>query len=143
MKIAIVTDDGKTISQHFGRATKYAVIDIMEGKVISSELREKAGHHTFHQLEAHHQNGESHHHGRGMDAHSMDKHTRMVQSIHDCSVLLARGMGRGAKISMEQANIKTYQVDLHAIDEAVAALVDGKIDQYTHDQDCGDHGHHH
>ena len=143
MKIAIVTDDGSTICQHFGRATKYAVIDIQEGKVISRELRDKAGHHTFHQLEEHHHHGDGHQHGRGMDDHSMDKHARMVQSIQDCSVLLARGMGRGAKIGMEQANIKTYQVDLDKIDDAISALIDGRIDQYIHDQLCGDHGHDH
>ena len=28
MKIAIITDDGKTISQHFGRANYYAVVTI-------------------------------------------------------------------------------------------------------------------
>ena len=143
MKVAIVTDDGKTICQHFGRATKYAVIGIKEGKVVSRELRDKAGHHTFHQLEEHHDHGEDQQHGRGMDAHSEDKHTRMVQSILDCSILLARGMGRGAKISMEQANIKTFQVDFNGIEEAITALVDGSIDQHVHDQLCGEHGHDH
>jgi predicted Fe-Mo cluster-binding NifX family protein len=147
MKIAIVTDDGKTITQHFGRATKYAVVDIQEGKIASRELRDKAGHHTFQHLEEHHDHdhdhGHSHGQGRGMDAHSMDKHTRMVQSITDCSVLLARGMGRGAKISMEQANIKTFQVDFDLIDDALNALIDGSIDQHVYDQLCGDHGHDH
>jgi predicted Fe-Mo cluster-binding NifX family protein len=143
MKIAIVTDDGKTICQHFGRATKYAVLDIQEGKILSRELRDKAGHHTIHALEEHHDHGHSRGHVRGMDAHSADKHARMVQSIQDCSVLLARGMGRGAKLSMDQAQIKTFQVDIKEIDTAVAALIDGSIDQYVTDQFCGEQGHNH
>ena len=136
MKIAIVTDDGAAISQHFGRATKYAVYDIQEGKIIGKELRDKPGHRTFHQSEHDHH---SHEHGRGMDAHSADKHTRMVDAIQDCSVLLARGMGRGAKISMEQAGIQAFQVDFDRIDEAVQALIDGSIDQHIHEQLCGEH----
>ena len=41
MKIALITDDGKTISQHFGRAPYYLVVTIDEGKVIDRETREK------------------------------------------------------------------------------------------------------
>lgn len=143
MKIAIVTDNGKTISEHFGRATKYAVIDIQEGKITSRELRDKAGHHTFHQLEEHHNHSEGHQHGRSMDTHSADKHARMVQSITDCSVLLARGMGRGAKLSMEEANINTFQVNFDLVDDAINALINGSIDQHVYDQLCGDHEHQH
>ena len=46
-KIATVTDDGKTISPHFGRATKYAVLTIEDDRIIARELRDKAGHHNF------------------------------------------------------------------------------------------------
>ena len=98
MKIAIVTDDGETICQHFGRATKYAVVEIEQGKILHKELRDKAGHHTFQNQE--HDHYHDHEHGRGMGAHSDDKHTQMVASITDCSVLLARGMGRGAKLRL-------------------------------------------
>ena len=143
MKIAIVTDDDATISQHFGRATKYAVIDVQEGKILGRELRDKPGHHTFHQLEHDHDHDHSREHGRGMDAHSADKHIQMVAAIQDCGVLLARGMGQGAKISMEQAGIQAFQVDLDRIDDAVQALIDGSIDQHVHEQLCGQHGHDH
>ena len=47
MKIAIVTDDGKTISRHFGRATHYLVVTAEDGKIIERELREKLGHQHF------------------------------------------------------------------------------------------------
>ncbi|MCB2178782.1 dinitrogenase iron-molybdenum cofactor biosynthesis protein [bacterium] len=146
MKIAVVTDDGKSISQHFGRATKYAVYDIQEGKILSTELRDKAGHHTFQQPGEPHHHDHDHghaHEGRGMDAHSADKHALMVAAITDCEVLLCRGMGRGAFTSMEQAGIKPLPVDFHAIEEAIQALMDGKIDEHIHDQLCGEHGHHH
>ena len=43
MKTAAITDDGKTISQHFGRAPYYMVISIEEGSVVGMELRDKWG----------------------------------------------------------------------------------------------------
>lgn len=143
MKIAVVTDDGSTISQHFGRATKYAVYDIEEGKVLSKELRDKAGHHTFQQEGHEHHHDHHHEHGHGMDAHSADKHAQMVASITDCEVLLCRGMGRGAFLSMEQAGIKPLQVDFHFIEEAIRALLAGEIDKHVHQKLCGEHGHDH
>ena len=32
MKIAFVTDDGQSISAHFGRAAYYLVVDVVDGK---------------------------------------------------------------------------------------------------------------
>ena len=46
MKIAIVTEDGETISQHFGRAPYYMVYTVENGQITSREKRNKAGHHT-------------------------------------------------------------------------------------------------
>ena len=43
MKIAAVSDDGVTISQHFGRAPFYVIITVEGDKVISKEKREKSG----------------------------------------------------------------------------------------------------
>ena len=41
LSIAIATDDGITISQHFGRAMYYEVLSIENGKVVKRERREK------------------------------------------------------------------------------------------------------
>jgi len=65
MKIAVVTDDGATICQHFGRAQYYTVVTIENGKVVSKEKRSKAGHHT---PGAEHVSHESHGEQHGFDA---------------------------------------------------------------------------
>ena len=44
MKIAAVTEDGVTISQHFGRAPYYVVLTIADGQVVAREQREKVAH---------------------------------------------------------------------------------------------------
>ena len=43
MKIAAISDDGKTISQHFGRASFYAVVTVEEDKIVSTEPEPRAG----------------------------------------------------------------------------------------------------
>ena len=47
MKIAAITDDGVTISQHFGRAPYYLVYTVEDGEIVDRELREKLGHAQF------------------------------------------------------------------------------------------------
>jgi predicted Fe-Mo cluster-binding NifX family protein len=47
MKIAVVSDDLKTISAHFGRAQYYLIYTIEDGKVIGQETRAKPGHNQF------------------------------------------------------------------------------------------------
>jgi predicted Fe-Mo cluster-binding NifX family protein len=128
MKIAAITDDGNTISQHFGRAPYYLVVTVEDGKIVDRQLREKLGHAQFanepHPVE---QPGQPH----GMDPASHNKHLRMAEAIADCEALLCRGMGMGAYESMKQANIRPVVTDIAAIDEAVMAYVEGKIVDLT------------
>jgi predicted Fe-Mo cluster-binding NifX family protein len=129
IKIAAVTDDGVTISPHFGRARYYEVLTIENGAIAKRERREKAGHHTFGKQEEHH-----HRHGDGPDEHGEDhnrKHALMAATIKDCDVVLARGMGHGAYEGMTQHNIKPVVTDIRLIDEAAKAFIDGTIVDHT------------
>ena len=47
MKIAAVSEDGMTISQHFGRAPFYVVVTVEDGKIVSREKRDKMGQAQF------------------------------------------------------------------------------------------------
>jgi predicted Fe-Mo cluster-binding NifX family protein len=125
MKIAFVTDDGKMISRHFGRAAYYTVVTVEDGKETARETRAKIGHQHFAGGEDHHH----HHHGQGsgMDAASQDRHSRMLAAIEDCQVLVGGGMGTGAYRSMEAAGIKPYITDLDQINDALQAYLDGSL----------------
>lgn len=124
IKIATITDDGKTISQHFGRAAYYLVATVENGQIVNRELRNKLGHAQF----ANHphpeeQPGQPH----GMDAASHNKHLQMAEAITDCQALLCRGMGMGAYDSMLARGIRPVVTDIATIDEAVMAYVEGSI----------------
>jgi predicted Fe-Mo cluster-binding NifX family protein len=127
MKIAAITEDGKTISHHFGRAPYYLVVTIENGEIVDRELREKLGHSHF--ANESHNDEPGTPHGFGADA--QDKHMRMAQAITECEALLCQGMGAGAYYSMQQAGIRPIVTDIESIDEAVQAYVDGKIVDHT------------
>jgi len=124
MKIAAISEDGTTISQHFGRAPLYVVVTVENGKIVSKEKRDKAGHHTFsggqHPETA---PGEKH----GYDTGAQSRHAAMAQSIDDCKVLIAGGMGWGAYDSLKSRGIETVVTDVESIDEAVKLYLDGKL----------------
>jgi predicted Fe-Mo cluster-binding NifX family protein len=69
--------------------------------------------------------------GHGFDPAAQDRHARMVVTIADCEVLLARGMGAGAYESMKQANILPVVTDVANIDEAVQAYLAGSLKDHV------------
>jgi predicted Fe-Mo cluster-binding NifX family protein len=123
VKIAVITDDELTISQHFGRAPYYLVATVAEGQVIEWERRDKLGHAHFVGEPHAHQPGEQH----GFDPAAQDRHTRMAEAIVDCEVLICRGMGAGAYASMQAREIKPVVTDIKSIDEAVQAYLAGHL----------------
>ena len=124
MKIAAITEDGQTISQHFGRAPFYLVVTIEDGQIVDRELRDKLGHsHFMNQPHEAEQPGQPH--GMGSTAHN--KHLQMSEAIADCEALLCGGMGMGAYQSMVARGIKPVVTELRDIDQAVLAYAQGQI----------------
>lgn len=130
MKIAVVTEDGQTISQHFGRAPYYLVFTVEDGAIIAKELCDKVGHQQF-VHEDHEHESENDPRGHGFGAHSDAKHTRMIESIQDCEVIIVRGMGRGAYLAMEQAHIRPFVTEIVDAEEAVRAYIGGTLEDRT------------
>ncbi|MFN2120956.1 MAG: NifB/NifX family molybdenum-iron cluster-binding protein [Anaerolineales bacterium] len=125
MKIAAITEDGSTISQHFGRAPKYLVLTIEDGNIVGRELRDKLGHSQFHDEHGHDHQESQGRHGYGPAAE--DRHARMSEAIADCEAILCGGMGRGAYESMRQRNIRPVVTDIQNIEEAAVAYATGRI----------------
>lgn len=124
MKIAAITEDGVTISQHFGRAPYYLVVTVENGKIADKEKRDKAGHHSFYGNQ-HHETAPGERHG--FDAGSQSRHATMAQTIEDCQVLIAGGMGWGAYESMRSRGIETVVTDVNDIEEAVKLYSASKL----------------
>jgi predicted Fe-Mo cluster-binding NifX family protein len=124
MKIAVVTEDGETISQHFGRAPYYLIATVENGEIINRELIEKLGHrHFVHEPHEPEKPGEPH----GMSESAQNRHARMALAIEDCQALLSGGMGRGAYESLSARGIKSVITDISSIEEALMAYIEGSI----------------
>ena len=124
MKIAAITEDGKTIHQHFGRAPNYLVVTIENGQIVNREMRPKLGHANFaNEPHPHEEHGAEH----GYDPAAQSRHAQMAAPIDDCEALLCRGMGRGAYQNLQERGIRPIVTDIASIDEAVRAYLDGWI----------------
>ncbi len=127
MKIAVVTDDGTTVSLHFGQARYYAVLTVDGKRVVGREMVDRGD--TLRHVAEH----ESHSrlseasdcHGTGTAAAAT--HLRMVQPILGCDAVLAGGMGWGARESLLEAGIRPILTEITGLDEAVQAYLEGTI----------------
>jgi len=123
MKIAVVTDDGKTVSQHFGRAQYYLVLSIEDSQVVEKELRDKLGHTHFANQPHVEQPGVPH----GTDPASHKRHSNMAETISDCDAIICGGMGMGAYQSMQTFNIEPLVTNLTDIDAVIQSFIAGKL----------------
>lgn len=140
-KIAFVTDDGSTISAHFGRAMYYEICTLDGSTVVNRERVPKSGHHSQGQPgqgDGHqHGHGDGHQHGHGHD------HGTMISPISDCAVLVARGMGMGAHNALRAMGITPILADDPTIDAALEKYLAGALatnERRLHDHGPG-HGH--
>ena len=125
MKVAAITDDGKYISLHFGRAQYYLVVTIENGVIVDRELRDKMGHVHFANEPHEHDETPGGMHGMGEASHN--KHLQMAEAIADCEALLCGGMGMGAYQSMQTKNIKPVVTEIRDIDQAAIAYANQTI----------------
>jgi len=112
IKIAVPTDDGETISRHFGQAKFFKVYTLENNQVTDSELRPKA----------------NHQHGDQSHSEGVHPGQQMVETITDCNVLIAGGMGTPAYDRVTSAGIKVNMTGVSSIEDAVQAYIAGTLD---------------
>jgi predicted Fe-Mo cluster-binding NifX family protein len=113
MKIAIVSDDEKTISLHFGRTRGFLIYQVVENKVVEQEYRLN----TF--------TG----HASGMAGHGqgMDKHGAIINALKDCQVIISHGMGRRIYDDLCQAGIEVYITEEQDAQKALDLYIQGQL----------------
>jgi predicted Fe-Mo cluster-binding NifX family protein len=121
MKVAFVTEDGKNVSKHFGRASYYLIVEIENGKVSSRNLVAKGG--CDHNHEPSNKENEQKLH-MGQET----KHKTMIRQADGCNTVVSGGMGMGAYQSLLINGVNIFITKIDSIDEALALLIDGKLD---------------
>ena len=115
MRIAVAYEDGQ-VFQHFGHTERFKVYDVEDGKVAIKTIVNT--------------NGSGH--GALAD---------ILKKIHT-DALICGGIGGGARRALEEAGIKLYGGVQGDADQAVEALLSGKLN-YNPEAKCEHHGHEH
>ncbi len=124
MKIAVTSQNRKTITEHAGKCRKFWVYDITQQQIAGKELLELPLAQSFH---------ESAQTSGPQAAHPLDGIT----------VLLAGSAGQGLKNRLAQKGIQTLVTTETDPDQAVAAWLNGTLAlvQTTHECDHDHDGH--
>ncbi len=115
MRIAVPYENG-SIFPHFGRTEAFKLYDAEDGEVRASAVQSTDG----------------------------SGHGVLVGFLRDKGVdaLICGGIGGGAQTALAQAGIRLYGGVSGGADEAVRALLDGRL-AYDPDVRCGHHDHAH
>lgn len=115
MKIAIGTDDKKTIRKgHFGESRYYLVIEILNAQIVGEESREN----TY--LEP----------GKAKKSHGQPE--EIVSLLHDCSLFMARSMGKKSLAEISSRKIDCIFTNIENIGQAVSLYLDGKLEEFKY-----------
>jgi predicted Fe-Mo cluster-binding NifX family protein len=113
MKIAIGTDDKKTIRKgHFGESRYYLVIEILNAQIVGKELRENP------YLES----------GKSKKNHGQPE--EIISLLDDCSLFMARGMGKKSLTEISSRKIDCIFTNIDDINRAVSLYLDGKLEGF-------------
>lgn len=128
IKIAIPTNDGKTISRHFGQARAFLIVTLENGEITDRELREMP---DTGDTDHHHHNHDHHHHNHDHDhAHGMGgnpAHMAKFEYIRDCQFLIGGGMGQPAVQRLNNMGIQVALTDHKNIDNLLEEVKTGQV----------------
>jgi predicted Fe-Mo cluster-binding NifX family protein len=111
MRIAVASDDRKTISHHFGRALGFKIFVMEDNRIINQEYRKNIGKST----------GEC----------GSCNHDVMINNIRDCDVLISYGMGRRIYDDLTKNNIQAVVTDEETVDAAVKRFIKKELENRT------------
>lgn len=125
MKIALPSNDGTTVSAHFGRSRGFIIFETDNHHILKEEYRENnvTGHAQGH----HHDHDHDHHHGQGNENHT-HSHAGILGVLSDCEVVIAGGMGHRLYTDLMAAGKKVYVTRENDARKAAELLLKDDLD---------------
>jgi predicted Fe-Mo cluster-binding NifX family protein len=123
MKIAVASDDGKSIARHLGRCRSFVVFEVELGKIARTEIRDNS-------FTAH---GEGHtcghnDHEPGQSGHS---HAGVIGALGDCQVVISQGMGWRIAKDLEEARIQPVITGEEDAEQAVRKYLTEDLEHFS------------
>ena len=132
-KVAITSQNKRTITKHAGECRNYLIYTIEDDKVISKEVLELAPNetlkYTFHE----------------------DTSANPYNKLYEMDLLLTGSIGGGAINRLAHQNVAAYVIEEKDPDTAIEKLIQGTLQAYApqhhhhhhhHDHHAHDHHHH-
>jgi len=124
MKIAITSQNRKTITEHAGMCRKFWVYEVQDQFVVGKSLVELEKEQSFHEV-----------------AHADKAAPHPLDGI---SLLIAGGAGQGLKIRLAQRGVQVVVTTVTDPDQAVVDWLKGELALSSEPpHDCDHDGHHH
>ena len=120
MKIAVTSQNRRTVTEHADKCRKFWIYDTEQGQVTGKTLLELPIEQSFHESSPH-------------EPHPLD----------DVQVLIAASMGPGLHQRLAAKGITALMTSETDPDQAVAACLQGTLASGAGSCDHGDHPHHH
>ena len=135
MKIAVASDDYKTVSGHVGRCRGFIIYEIENGKIVESERRKNSfTHHSRGRQQEEHRYrnsgrgaGEGRGRGSGQGAGNRQGHQRLAEGLSDCKYLISLGMGWRLVDDLKSEGITPIVTGITNIEEAALKAAGGKL----------------
>ena len=115
MKVAIGTDDRKTVRKsHFGGSRYFVVIEILNAEVVGREVRDNP-----------HVEGQKtkKRHGEA-DA--------IIHLLEDCTLFMGRTFGKGSVDEISSRGVDCISTNIEEIDDAVCSYLDGRLEGFNY-----------
>ncbi len=137
MKVAVASDDGKTIAAHTGRCRSFIIYEVSDGKAVRVEAMDNRF--TPHMQGSGH--GEGQEEGMGHPRHLHDGkgphgmgtggggHGELLGALEGVEVLIARGMGPRLVNELTANGIRPVFSAEENADAAVQQFAEGKLDE--------------
>ena len=115
MKIAVGTDDRKTVSKgHFDESRYFVVIELLNAEVMGREIRDNPvveGQKTKAR------------HGQ-IDA--------IIHLLEDCNLFMGRSIGKDSVDKISFCGVDCISTTIEGIDDAVCSYLDGKLERFSY-----------
>jgi predicted Fe-Mo cluster-binding NifX family protein len=118
MKVAVASDDGKVICQHFGRTRGFAVFEIENDQIKSKEYVPN----TFTAHAAGNNGGGDHSHHSHGPTH-MHSHDSILNALQDCKAVISCGMGQRLVYDLQNAGIEPIRTNVTDVDQAIELYI--------------------
>jgi predicted Fe-Mo cluster-binding NifX family protein len=120
MRIAIPTNDGTSISEHFGRSAAFLIFETENGQIKGRAMKTNG---------AHHAQGACGHHSAESKPHS---HSGIVAALKGCEVVICAVMGSRAAEALKANGVAQIVVTAPGpAEETVSAFLAGKLTRKT------------